>query len=94
MLLGERQLGVRGVQGDEAHPRLATAAVPTTPLLQAVVGVFDMTAASTGASERTLKRMGIPYKKVGWWAGCLAVWRVGQAKSLQRGCRWHAGPRA
>lgn len=30
----------------------------------AVVGVFDMTAASTGASEKTLKRLGRPYEKV------------------------------
>lgn len=30
----------------------------------AVVGVFDMTAASTGASEKTLKRAGKPYEKV------------------------------
>lgn len=42
----------------------------------AVVGVFGMTCASTGANERTLKRAGIPYKKVrvagagergAWW---------------------------
>lgn len=31
-----------------------------------MVGVFDMTCASTGASEKTLKRVGMPYEKVGW----------------------------
>lgn len=30
-----------------------------------MVGLFGMTAASTGASERTLKRVGTPYEKVG-----------------------------
>lgn len=30
----------------------------------AVVGAFDMTAASTGASEKTLRRVGMPYEKV------------------------------
>lgn len=30
----------------------------------AVVGLFGMTAASTGASERTLKRVGTPYEKI------------------------------
>jgi NADPH-dependent 2,4-dienoyl-CoA reductase/sulfur reductase-like enzyme/rhodanese-related sulfurtransferase len=30
----------------------------------AVVGVFDRTAAMTGASEKTLKRSGLPYRKV------------------------------
>ncbi len=29
-----------------------------------MVGLFGMTAASTGASERTLKRVGTPYEKV------------------------------
>lgn len=40
----------------------------------AVVGVFDLTAASTGASERTLKRLGMPYKKVGGWVDLICVW--------------------
>ena len=30
----------------------------------AVVGVMGMTVAATGASEKTLKRVGIPYSKV------------------------------
>lgn len=40
---------------------------PSAPLMPsqgtAVVGLFGMTAASTGASERTLKRVGTPYEK-------------------------------
>lgn len=46
-----------------------------------VVGIFGMTLASTGASEKTLKRVGIPYKKIyihannhaGYYPGALAI---------------------
>ena len=41
----------------------------------AVVGVFGMTCASTGASERTLKRVGTPYNKAS------ARWRLHAAQA-------------
>ena len=42
----------------------------------ALVGVFDMTCASTGASEKTLKRVRVPYEKVHACVGAAASTRT------------------